>query len=334
MTVFLLISVLLVALSALALRPLLATQRGLGIALLLALPAVTGLLYVSVGTPDALDPRNVRAPQSLDEAIEQLERRLAREPGETQGWLLLARSRMSQGRFDLARDAYAKAHALAPQEADIAVDYAEAELRSADDARMPESARQRLRAVLAAQPEQQKALFLLGLDRLQAGEAAEAVALWERLLPLVEPATADALRPQIDAARAQAGLPPAEARATEATVQGPQLKVRVELAAELAAPLPDTAVLYVFARTSDGAGLPVAVKRLAASGFPVEVVLSDADGLMPTQKLSAQREVSLLARISLSGDAAGASGDPEAEPVQVTVGSDAITVLRIDRIRP
>lgn len=334
MTVFLLISVLLVALSALALRPLLTSQRGLAIALLLALPAVTGLLYFSVGTPDALDPRNVRAPQSLDEAIEQLERRLAREPGETQGWLLLARSRMSQGRFDLARDAYAKAHALAPQDADIAVDYAEAELRSADDARMPESARQRLRAVLTAQPEQQKALFLLGLDRLQAGAAAEAVALWERLLPLVEPATADALRPQIDAARAQAGLPATEVSATEASVQGPQLKVRVELDAKLGAQLPDTAVLYVFARTSDGAGLPVAVKRLAASGLPIEITLSDADGLMPTQKLSAQREVRLLARISMSGDAAGASGDLEAEPEQVTVGSEATTVLHIDRIRP
>lgn len=334
MTAFLLISVLFVALSALALRPLLPGQRGLAIALLLALPALTALLYFSVGTPDALDPRNVRAPQSLDEAIEQLERRLTREPGETQGWLLLARSRMSQGRFDLARDAYAKAHALAPQDADIAVDYAEAELRAADDARMPESARQRLQAVLATQPEHQKGLFLLGLDRLQSGAASEAVALWERLLPLVEPATADALRPQIDAARAQAGLPAAETGTTEAPVQGPQLKVRVELDARLVAQLPDAAVLYVFARTSDGAGLPVAVKRLSASDLPIDVVLTDADGLMPTQKLSAQREVRLLARISMSGDAAGASGDLEAEPVPVTLGSDATTVLRIDRIRP
>lgn len=333
MAMFLLASALLVLLSALALRPLLAPRRGLALALLLALPALTALLYASVGTPDALDPRNVRAPQSLDEAIEQLERRLAREPGEVQGWLLLARSRMSQGRYDLARDAFAKAQALLPGDADLAVDYAEAELRAASDGRMPESARQRLQAAVTAQPEHQKGLFLLGLERMQAGAPAEAVPLWERLLPLVEPATAEALRPQIAAARAQAGMPAAdEPEATQAP--GPLLRVRLELAPELASQLPPGAVLYVFARTSDGAGLPVAVKRLPAAALPLELTLSDADGLMPAQKLSEQREVRLLARISMSGDAAAASGDLEAEPQQVAVGSEAIHLLRIDRIRP
>lgn len=334
MTAFLITSVLLVALSALALLPLLRAQRGLAIAALLALPVLTAPLYLSVGTPDALDPRNVRAPQSMDEAVEQLERRLAREPGEVQGWLLLARSRTSQGRFELARDAYAKAHALAPEDADVAVDYAEAELRGAKDGRMPASARQRLQSVLAVQPGHQKALFLLGLDRLQAGAAAEAVALWERLLPLVEPETAEVLRPQIEAARAEAGLPAVEPGVTAAPARGPTVSIRVELAPELATKLPTTAVLYVFARTSDGAGLPVAVKRISTPSLPVEVVLSDADGLMPTQKLSAQRNVVLLARLSLSGDAAGASGDLEAQPVQAEVGSDDVSVLSIDRIRP
>lgn len=310
-------------------------SRGTALALVLLLAGGTAGVYVLVGTPDALDPRNVAQATTLEEAIAQLERRLVREPGSVEGWVLLGRSRMAQQQWIAARDAFAKAHALLPDEPELMVEYADAQMRAADGGPFPASAGALLERALAAQPMNQRGLLTLGAIRRQSGQPAEAVALWERLLPQLDPAAAQALAPQIAAARELAGMPPAPA-ATESppAASGPTLDVTVELSPALAAQLAPGATLYVFARTVEGGGLPVAVKRLPAEGFPIQVQLSDADGLMPAQKLSQQAQVSLMARISRTGDAAAVTGDFEAEPQRVDVRAGQRVTLLIDRVHP
>lgn len=331
MTGFLIGALLLCALAlAFVLPPLWRGARRSALALVLALPLGAAGLYALLGTPDALDPENVEAPQTLDDAIAQLERRLADEPGSVEGWVLLARSRMAQQKWPEARDAFARAHALLPDEPDLMVEYADAMMRAAPDGRFPAEAVAMLEKVVAGQPNHQRGLFYLGAQRLQAEQPAEAAELWGRLLPLLDARTADALRPQLAMARAQAGLPPLE----ETPAAGPTLEVTVELAPALAAQLAQGDTLFVFARTPDGAGPPVAVKRLPASAFPITLGLSDADSLMPTQKLSTQPQVQLMARISKSGDAAAAAGDLEAGPQVIAVRDGARITLSIDRVHP
>lgn len=332
MTSFLIGAALLVALAlAFVLPPLWRQSRGSALVLLLAFPAITFGLYRAVGEPDALDPANIETPTSLEGAIAQLERRLADEPGSVEGWVLLGRSRMAQQRWTEARDAFAKAYAILPTEPDLMVEYADAQVRAAPDGRFPDSATALLEKVVAGTPTHQRGLFFLGAQRLQSGQPAEAAALWERLLPLLDPQTAQALKPQLDQARELAGLSPVEDTPVAA---GPTITVTVALAPSLAARVGDGDVLYVFARTADGAGLPVAVKRLAATGFPLTLTLSDADGLMPAQKLSMQSEVRVLARISRSGDAAAASGDLEATAMTLAVADGARAAVVIDRVLP
>ncbi len=333
MTGFVIGALLLSALAlAFVLPPLWRGARRSALALVLALPLGAAGLYALLGTPDALDPKNVEAPKTLDDAIAQLERRLADEPASVEGWVLLGRSRMAQQKWSEARDAFAKAHALLPDEADLMVEYADAMMRAAPDGRFPAEAVALLEQVIAGQPNHQRGLFYLGAQRLQAEKPAEAAELWGRLLPLLDPRTAEALRPQLAMAREQAGLPPLEEAPEAAT--GPTLEVRIELAPALATQLADTDTLFVFARTPDGAGLPVAVKRLPAKDFPITLDLSDADGLMPAQKLSMQTQVRLMARISKSGDAAAAAGDLEAEPQVIEVRDGAKITLSIDRVHP
>ncbi|WP_158637178.1 tetratricopeptide repeat protein [Arenimonas daejeonensis] len=246
--------------------------------------------------------------------------------------MLLARSRMAQQQWVKARDAFAKAQALLPDEPDLMVEYADAMMRAAPDGRFPPEAVAMLEKVVAGQPNHQRGLFYLGAQRLQAGEPAQAAELWERLLPTLDPRTAQALRPQLAMAREQAGLPPLEE--TPAVATGPVLEVTVELAPAVAAQLADGDTLFVFARTADGAGPPVAVKRLPARDFPVTLGLSDADSLMPTQKLSTQPQVQLMARVSKSGDAAAAAGDLEAEAQVIEMRDGAKITLSIDRVHP
>lgn len=333
MTTFVLASLALAALAvAFLLPPLWRQARSTAVVLVLALPLAAFGVYAMLGVPAALDPVNVKLPGTLDEAVAQLERRLADEPGSVEGWVLLGRSHMAQERWPEARDAFAKAHVLLPDEPDLMVEYADAQMRAAPDGRFPPSAVALLEKVVAGVPTHQRGLFYLGAQRLQSGQPEEAVKVWEQLLPLVDSATAQALVPQLAMARQQAGLPPVQD--LPAAGPTPTLELTIELAPDLVSQLAAGDTLFVFARTVDGAGLPVAVKRMPATGFPLTLGLSDADGLMPAQKLSMQKRVRLMARVSKSGDAAAAAGDLEAEGQVVDVADDARFTLVIDRVHP
>ncbi|HTL15431.1 MAG TPA: cytochrome C biogenesis protein, partial [Thermomonas sp.] len=69
-----------VATMAVLLRPLWPQARGLAIGIAVVALGTTALLYRLVGTPEALDPAALRAPQTLAEAVAQLEASLARDP--------------------------------------------------------------------------------------------------------------------------------------------------------------------------------------------------------------------------------------------------------------
>src|SRR5690606_754818 len=93
-------------------------------------------LYQLVGTPAALDPA-VRAPvptaadgttdpAAFAAAIAQLRAELERNPDQPEGWPLLARALAAQGDFTGARDAFAKAVELVPDNPDLLVEAAQA----------------------------------------------------------------------------------------------------------------------------------------------------------------------------------------------------------------
>lgn len=321
------------------------TSRPLALALAVALPVVAGGLYVLVGAPAALDPAataavadaGTRTP-TMEEAIAKLEQHVAAEPQDLEGLLLLARTYMTLERFDRAPALYARAVALAPDDVDLSVDYAESLLRAAPDRTFPADAVKRLEQALERQPDHQRALFFLGLHRMQQDQPAQAAALWERLLPQLAPEAAAALREQVDVARGAAGMPPlpavATAPAAPAATAGPGIDVTVDIAPALAAELPADAVLYVFARTPGGGGPPLAARRFAPAGLPQRFRLTDADSPMPAGKLSSVPQVVLVARLSRHGDVAAASGDVESAPATSATADAAPVTLVLDRVVP
>jgi cytochrome c-type biogenesis protein CcmH len=345
MSGFLLPAALLVLLAvAFAVSMLWQRSRGLAIALAVVLPLAAASLYAWRGTPAALDPQavatpapaepttGVPAPQPADieGLVAELERKLAEDPSQWEGWALLGRVRMEQGNVPGAVEAFAKAHALVPDNDAVAVGYAEALLRASPEGRFPPEAVAMLEKAARAEVPDERALFFLGMHRMLSGAPGEAADLWERLLPRLDPTAAQALLPQIAAAREAAARiagGPAPAAA------GPALALTVEVAPELAARAKAGAVLYVFARPATG-GPPVAAKRIDVGSWPLQVTLGDADRPMPTAKLSDHAEVLVTARLSLTGNAMGATGDLESEPVKARVADGAPVALRLDRVRP
>ncbi len=295
-------------------------------------PVLALLLYLGVGTPAGLETMVRAQPKTLEEAIVQLEGDLQRDPRQAEGWRLLGRAHAQQQQEEASRDAFARAAALLPDDNDLQVEYAEARARANPGRRFDGDAVARLRQVLARTPQHQRARWFLGIAQRQAGDDAGAAATWTPLLAQVDASTRASLRTQIDTARAEAGLPPLPAGAIPVPAAAAQpLRVRVSLDSDFAARarLPNDASVFVIARIPGGASMPVAVQRHRLRDLPLDVVLDDADGPMPTQKLSALKQVELIARISLRGDATRQDGDLESPPMRVTLPAAAPVALVI-----
>ena len=306
-------------------------------AAVLALAVSVLALYRVVGTPAALEQTARAAPQSLEDAVAQLRAELERNPNQPEGWALLARSQAALGDAAGARDTYARAVQLAPDEPSLLVDAAESRAQADPQRRFDDQAVQWLKRALQLQPGHPRAGWFLGVWQRQSGQPAEAARTWESLLGAVDAATARSLREQIDLARAEAGLSPLPSVAAPAAAGSANaLTVKVALDPEFAARvrLRGDATVFVIARIPGGPPMPVAVERRSLQELPLQVVLDDADSPMPTQKLSALQEVEVFARLSASGQANRGEGDIESAPVRVALPADAPVELRIGAAGP
>ncbi|AXM32389.1 tetratricopeptide repeat protein [Xanthomonas oryzae pv. oryzae] len=318
------IAVLVIALLAFGgvLRPLWREARGLATSVAMLLLAASAALYWLVGMPGAIEqPANrPAAPRSLDEAIVQLRAALASNPEQAEGWVLLGRSLSSQQKFAEARDAFARAVALRPDEPDVLVAAAQSRMLADDSGRPDPEAMRLLEHALAVQPEHQRARWFLGVVQRQAGQPAKASETWEALLRVVDASTRPGLLEQIDAARQEAGLTPIQAPAAPAAdaVNNKRIRVRVTLDAEFAkrARLPGDTSVFVIARAAD-TPMPVAVEKHALRELPLTITLDDGDSPMPTRTLSSLDTVQVLARLSRSGNAMRQADDVESVPVMV-----------------
>lgn len=305
----------------------------LGIAFVLPLAAAG--LYLTVGTPRALDGVARQAPaMDVGQALAQLRAHLKDSPNDAQGWLLLAQTTSAMGQSAEARDAYDQLLRLAPDNPTAMVGWAEADSMARADHRIDGRSRELLERAVQQEPDNQRALWLLGISDFQLDRYADAAATWRRLQPLLEPGSsvATAVAQQIAAADARAGNPPSATSAP--TTQGAQLTVKVSLAPALKGKLQPGDTLFVYARAEQGPPMPLAVARLDAAHLPATVELTDAMAMAPNMKLSSVPRVFVGARISHSGQAIGQAGDLEGDAGMVPVDRrEPVTVL-IDKVHP
>ncbi|RZA15223.1 MAG: cytochrome C biogenesis protein [Lysobacteraceae bacterium] len=307
------------AVAMLLLRPLWRDARGVAIGIAVVMLASTALLYRIVGTPAALDDRNVHAPRTLDDAIAQLQAALRRDPRQPEGWRLLGQALQRENKATEARDAFARAAALAPEDAGLQVEAAQARALADPRRLFDDQAVALLRSALQREPGHQRARWFLGVAQRQAGKDAEAAATWTPLLAQVDAATATSLRKEIDSARAAAGLSPLADAPAAPAARAIEVKLALDPAFAARVRLRGDATVFVIARRPDGPPMPVAVEKHALSELPLAITLDDGDSPMPTLKLSQLDAVELVARVSASGQAGKQEGDLESRPVRVTL---------------
>lgn len=124
----------------------------------------------------------------IDGMVSGLASRLAQNPEDVDGWMLLARSYIQLGHLDGARDALANASHYGPERIDAQSAYARIMLEGQPlDAPVPDEAIAAFERVVAEDPTHPDALWFLGLAAAQQREFDTARGYWTRLLDTLDP---------------------------------------------------------------------------------------------------------------------------------------------------
>jgi cytochrome c-type biogenesis protein CcmH len=301
------------------------------------IPAIVWLVYPKVSSYDwvapalkAADPAAGAA--SLDSAIAGLEQKLADNPADEQGWVLLGSSYLAMDRPADAIKAYQRAIELS-KGTNLAARLGAAEAAITEN---PESlsgaAGQEIEAVLVLEPQNPKALWYGGILALSRGDTASARVRWEALLGLDPPQEVQqiiaAQLAQLDAGRATPQ--PADADPTTAT----GIDIQVSLSDSLRNRISPSAPLFIFVRDPAKPGPPLAVVRRLASELPLSLRISDADLMLPDgPRLSTLKSAALVARVANGGNPVAQPGDLYGEATWSGLDGTAKAIsIRIDEI--
>jgi len=333
------------------------------LALVAVLPAAAVLAYLALGNPATLtpSPHGAAAAQGVSDEqvramVESLAQKMKANPGDPNGWLLLARSYSAMGRFPDAVDAYKQAAERGTPDAQLYADWADAAAMTQGRklAGAPEALVVR---ALALDPKNGKALALSATARLERGDVAGSLVQWRELRALLPNGSDDAR--EIDTVIAQldgqqlklpgsapsasttAATPPAPGvatappiapgavspHATPGAAVGPALTGRVELDPKLAARVAPDDTVFVLARAAEGPRMPLAVQKFRAAELPRAFRLDDSMAMAPGMTVSSRPSVVVEARVSKSGNAITQPGDVRGTTAAVAPGTGYLRVV-------
>ena len=310
-------------------------NRRTALALLVIIPLAAAAGYALLGDPRALDPlqRQARlAPQQIEEMVVGLADKLRKNPDDSKGWVMLARSYKVLERFPEAADAYAHAGALVNQDATLLADYAEV-LSRARGGSLQGKPSELVERALKIDPNEPHALLLAGAAATDRQQFAAAANYWERLLAQLEPGSEEALALEAAVAKAREIAAAQAGGAKPAASTGGAVSGEVTLSGKLAGTVKPDDVLFVFARAEEGPRMPLAAKRATVADLPLRFRFDDSMALPGGGKISDFRTVNIEARIARAGTAQSSSGDLLGTLAGVKPGSQNLRLL-IDRVQP
>jgi cytochrome c-type biogenesis protein CcmH len=172
-----------------------AASRGSVYAIALGIPVIAVALYLLVGNSAALSGTATTAPpfaggsqangqmsqQQIEANVAALAKRMEQNPGDAEGWVMLARSYMTLEKYSDATNAYAKAAVLKADDADLLADYAFA-MAMANGRQLQGEPFELVKKALHIEPQNAKALDLAGSAEFQAKNYKQAIDYWQKVL--------------------------------------------------------------------------------------------------------------------------------------------------------
>ncbi|MDH0499024.1 c-type cytochrome biogenesis protein CcmI [Stutzerimonas stutzeri] len=300
-------------------------------------PLVGYGLYMHWGASDKVQMARQfsEQPRTVGEMTAHLEQAVKDQPDSAEAWYFLGRTYMNQERPADAAKAFARVVELAGRQPELLGQWAQAQY-FAGDRQWSEQLQALTDEALQADPQELTSLGLLGIAAYEEGRYQDAVRFWEQLvaaLPENDPSR-EAIRGGIERARQQVDGGSGNAAAGEApaaaSTQAAALQIQVQLDPKVAETVSPEDSVFVFARAVNGPPVPLAAKRLTVGDLPATVTLSDADAMVPSLKISSVEQVTVMARVSRTGDATKGEWMGQSEALGTRGDKNAVR-LTIDR---
>ncbi len=319
------------------------TARMLGMVLAVLIPLCSVLFYLKVGNVAAILPQEQQAESAegfgvlrSEAALQELEAKLAKNPNNPNGWLMLARSYSELQRYADAVRAYQELVKLVPNESQVWTNYADALAMTNNQSLLGEPTKL-LDKALQLDPENSTALALAGSADMERGDYVAAITHWQKLVTLLPPdfpqlqmirdgiaQARDFLAKQPGGREKLAKLPaaPQVAKADPAKA----ITGRVSLSDAMKGKASPNDFVFILARAAEGPRMPLAVIRKQVKDLPIDFTLDDGMAMQPQMKLSGFDKVVVLARISKSGMPMAQPGDIEGTAGIVKPGAKGINI--------
>jgi len=316
----------------------------LAMVLAVLLPLFSVLLYLKIGNTNALMFTGGSGIVSPEAALNELEKKVARQPEDPNNLVMLARSYGELRRFQDAVRAYKKLVELVPDEAQVWAEYADASAMTNNRSLQGEPTRF-LSKALELDGNNTMALELAGSAAMERGDYAEVITHWTKLVNLLPPSNSELqiIRDGIQQARnllaTQKGGKeklaklPADKAPEKTAVNPASISGKVTLSPALASKAAPTDTLYIFARDAQGKKPLLAVLRKQVRELPLQFTLDDSMAMQPQAKLSGFDQVMVVARISKSGDPSAKPGDLQGATGIIKPGAKGLNII-IDSIVP
>ncbi len=317
--------------------------RKLAVVLALLIPIGSVLFYLKLGNVTAMQPPEQQAESAAgfgtlksEAALQELEAKLAKNPNNPNGWLMLGRSYSELQRFPDAVRAYKQLVNLVPRESQAWTEYADALAMTNNQSLLGEPTKL-LEKALQLDPENTTALALAGSADMERGDYVAAITHWQKLLTLLPPdfpqmqmirdgvaQARDFLSKQPGGKEKLANLPaaPEVAKADPAKA----ISGRVSLSAAMKGQASPNDYVFILARAAEGPKMPLAVIRKQVKDLPMDFTLDDSMAMQPQMKLSGFDKVVVVARISKSGMPIAQPGDIEGTAGVVKPGAKGLNI--------
>lgn len=326
----------------------------LALVLVVLIPLASVLLYLKLGHPLAMQPQQAQAEMASaqgfgvllsESALQELEKKLASNPNNPDGWVQLARSYAELKRFGDASRAYAELVKLVPDEPQVWADYADAYAMDHGQTLLGEPSKF-LDKALALDGNNTTALALAGSAAMESGDYVTAITHWQHLIALLPPEYPDLemIRHGIQQAREflamqkggkekLAKLPGDSAPAQPQASAAQAVTGKVSISPAMLAKVDANDTVFILARAAQGPKMPLAVLRKQVRDLPMEFTLDDSMAMQPQMKLSGFDQVVVVARVSKSGTPMAQPGDVQGLSATVKPGAKGLNIV-IDSLVP
>jgi cytochrome c-type biogenesis protein CcmH len=293
-------------------------RRISAIALAVFVPALAATLYVTLSEWNWTDSDEAMArQQQMDDLLGKLKTKLAENPNDVNGWLLLGRSYSTMQKYALALDAFQNAYDKSQGENVEAIIGLGEALAMTDEASLGGRAGRLFDAALEKAPNHPKALWYGSIAALQSGDLRKGRDRLQLLLAQNPPAELRSMLERqiqdLDQQLAEAGQgAPAAAGGSEGAGAPAKrtIRVAVSVAPQVRDQLKSGAMpLFILARDPAAGGPPLAVQRHSSSDLPLTIELTERDAMIAARTIASVPRVQVVARLSRSGTPQAQSGD-------------------------